>query len=73
MKNPEIDILRKIFTVFSIGYQFENDPCNQVLRIFNNNAKSPVVPAQNPVNQLFVCRIISNGIVHLMDETGKLE
>jgi len=73
MKSLHIDILRQILAVLRDGDQFENDLGYQVFGIFYNDPKCPGIPTQNPVNQVFVCRIISNGMVHALDQTGKLD
>jgi hypothetical protein len=66
MKCLEIDILRHIFPVFRNRDHFENDLGYQAFGIFYDNAKSPGISAQNPVNQESVCRIIANWVVHFL-------
>ena len=73
MKNPEVDILGQVFPVFAYWNHFENNLGNKIFGIFYNDPKCPAVTAQNPVNQLLIPGVISNGIVHLLDQTGKLE
>ena len=73
MKYFQVDILRHILSVFRDRDHFENDLGHQVFSIFYNHSKCPGIPTQNPVNQVFVCRIISKWVVHLPDQTGQPE
>jgi len=73
MKSLQVNVLRHIFPVFRYRNQFENDLRHQAFRIFNNRSESTGIPAQNPVNQVFVCRIIAKWVVHLFDQTAEPE
>ena len=73
MKDLQVNILRQILPVFRSGNHPANDLGHQLFGISDNDPKCLVIPAQNPVNQLFISRIISNGIIHVVNQTGKLE
>ena len=73
MKSLQVDILGQVFPVFSSRNHLENDLGHQVFSILNNDAERPGIPAQNPVYQLFVFRIISNTMVHVLDQTADRE
>ena len=60
-------------SVFCKRDHFENDLGYQFFGIFYNDPESPGIPAQNPVNQFFIRRIISNVMVHVFDQTAGLE
>ena len=72
MKNLEVNILHQVFPVLTNRYHLKNNLRHQVFCIFYNNPKCLVIATQNPVNQLFICRIISNIWVHVLDETAGL-
>jgi len=73
MINLHVNILCNILSVFGNRNQFKNNLCDELLCVFYNNLKSPVIATQNPVNQLFIFRVMCNDIVHVMDQTGKLD
>lgn len=73
MKSLQVDILCHIFPVLRHQDHFENDLRHQAFGIFYNRFKSPGIPTQNPVNQVFVSRIITKWVVHLFDQTGQPE
>jgi len=73
MKYLQVDILRQVFPVFRDRYHFKNDLSDQSFGIFYNCPKSQFIPAQDPVNQFFIRRMSSNGMVHVFDQTGDLE
>ena len=68
---PEVDILGQVLTVLSNRDHLKNNLGDQVFCIFYNDPKCPVISAQNPVNQLLICRIMSDIWVHVNDETGR--
>ncbi len=73
MKDLQVYILRQILPVFRPGNHLENDLGHQVFGISDNDSKCLRIPAQNPVNQLFIFRIISHVIIHVVNQTGKLQ
>ena len=69
----QVNVLGNILPVFHNWNHFEYDLGNQVFRIFYDKGKCPVIPTKNPINQVLVFRIISNGIVHVLNQTGEKE
>jgi len=71
MKGLKVNVLRHIFPFFHHRDQLENNPRHQAFGVFYDDAESPGIAAQNPVNQVSVCRIIASWVVHLFDQTGQ--
>jgi len=69
----QIDILNQIFAVLDYGHHFTDNLGYQMFRISDNGFKSPVIPTQNLFNQVFVIRLDLGDMVHVFDQTGKLE
>jgi hypothetical protein len=72
VKDFQVDILCQVFTIFREGDHPENDMGYQTFGIFYDDRKRPVVPVQDPVNQFFIRRIISDVMVHVSDQTAEL-